>query len=59
MALNELILFLVDNIPSLTKTFLASTDIIVQYSNNYDIPIPEEISSVQKEKAQGSFAEFN
>ena len=28
-------------------------------SNNNDIPVPEEISSVQKEKAEGSFAEFN
>ena len=55
----EGMLFLVENIPSLTKTFLASTDSLVQYSNNNDIPVPEEISSVQKENAEGSFAEFN
>ena len=55
----EGMLFLVENIPSLTKTFLASTDNLVQYSNNNDIPVPEEISSVQKENAEGSFAEFN
>ena len=55
----EGLLFLVENIPSLTKTFLASTDNLVQYSNNNDIPVPEEISSVQKENAEGSFAEFN
>ena len=55
----EGMLFLVENIPSLTKTFLASTDNLVQYSNNNDIPVPEEISSVQREKAEGSFAEFN
>ena len=55
----EGILFLAENIPSLTKTFLASTDNLVQYSNNNDIPVPEEISSVQKENAEGSFAEFN
>ena len=55
----EGMLFLVENIPSLTKTFLASTDSLVQYSNNNDIPVPEEIASVQKDNAEGSFAEFN
>ena len=55
----EGMLFLVENIPSLTTTFLTSTDSLVKYSNNNDIPVPEDISSVQKEKEKGSFAEFN
>ena len=55
----EGMLFLVENIPSLTKTFLASTDNMIKYSNNNDIPVPEEISQVQKDKEAGGFAAFN
>ncbi len=55
----EGIVFLVENIPPLTKTFLASTDSLIQYSTNNNIPVPEEISSVQKDKAAGEFAGYN
>ena len=55
----EGIIFLVENIPSLTKAFLDSTDNMIKYSNNNDIPVPEEISQVQKDKEARGFAAFN
>ena len=55
----EGILFLVENLPALTKTFLSSTDGLVKYSNNNTIKVPKEISSIEKDKAKDSMADFN